>query len=677
MTPAAVGLVTSLGGWVRHASVRRWAEATALAICLAVTGWLAFGVPFGRVTGLPISIDTPLVVQLPLVVWAAFRFGPVAVSLVLLAMTFLATWTVVSGEAVSPPLSPERLIFTVQMFLIGVGVTLLGLAALTEERRLSIHAVRERLRFEGLMLEFSRAFVRIPSEQVDRVSAEWLGRIGSFLRLDGVRLFQVVTGDLTLVAEWKRPGQGPTPPIDVKEDFPWILTRIQANSAVVLPNLDTLPPDAARDRASLKAQGYNAVLMMPMLADEQLVGGLAFGTVAERAWADELVVNLRLMSEVLANALVRRHTDDALRSSEVMKSAILDSLTSGVAVIDAHGRILGLNGNWTRLVEQSGVMSHSPVLLGDDLLIASSPDAVAGIKAVLNGSQTRSALEWASSTTADTRWWMLVTTRLNRVEGGAVVTLIEITERRRAEIEAQRSRQVLAHVGRVSTMGELTASLAHQLNQPLTGILSNAQAARRLLEMLPPDYAEVRGAMSDIVDDARRASEVIQHLRDLMRRGEFEMSPVDVNAVIRDVVGLVGSDAVIRNVTVTLDLDPQPIVVRGNSVQLQQVVLNLIVNALEAITDGDGERAVCVSCRRAGPHEVRVVVRDSGTGLDEGEESLVFDPFYTTKAHGMGMGLSIARSIVESHGGSIHAGHQDRGTAFEFSLPLSESAELV
>jgi signal transduction histidine kinase len=134
---------------------------------------------------------------------------------------------------------------------------------------------------------------------------------------------------------------------------------------------------------------------------------------------------------------------------------------------------------------------------------------------------------------------------------------------------------------------------------------------------------------------------------------------------------------VIRNVTVTLDLAPQPIVVRGNSVQLQQVVLNLIVNALEAITDGDGERAVCVSCRRAGPHEVRVVVRDSGTGLDEGEESLVFDPFYTTKAHGMGMGLSIARSIVESHGGSIHAVHQDRGTAFEFSLPLSESAELV
>jgi two-component system, LuxR family, sensor kinase FixL len=373
------------------------------------------------------------------------------------------------------------------------------------------------------------------------------------------------------------------------------------------------------------------------------------------------VVNLRLMSDVLANALARRQTDDALKASEVMKSAILDSLTSGVAVIDAKGHILGLNGNWVHLVAQSDVMNHRHVHVGDNLLAASSADAVAGIRTVLDGSQARFGFEWVSSTAAGTRWWMFVTTRLSRAEGGAVVTLVEITEQRRAEIEAQRGRQVLAHVGRVSTMGELTASLAHQLNQPLTGIMSNAQAARRLLERPPADYAEVRSAMSE-----------------LLRRGEFEMVPVDLNAVIRDVVGLVNSDAVIRNVVVTLELDPQPIVVRGDRVQLQQVVLNLIVNALEAIPDGDHERAVCVSCQRTELHEVRVMVRDTGIGLGRDAEGRVFDPFYTTKPNGMGMGLSIARSIVESHGGAIHARNdQKRGTVIEFSLPLAELAELV
>src|SRR5262249_13036751 len=170
-------------------------------------------------------------------------------------------------------------------------------------------------------------------------------------------------------------------------------------------------------------------------------------------------------------------------------------------------------------------------------------------------------------------------------EGGAVVSHTEITERKRAEMDAQRSRQELAHFTRVSTMGELAASLAHELNQPLTGILTNAQAARRFLERTPPDLDELRDILIDIVEDDKRAGDAIQRLAELARKGEPKLSHLDLNALIRDVVKLLTSDAIIRNVSVALELDATLPMAKGDRVQLQQVVLNLLLNAMDAIAD--------------------------------------------------------------------------------------------
>jgi signal transduction histidine kinase/integral membrane sensor domain MASE1 len=243
--------------------------------------------------------------------------------------------------------------------------------------------------------------------------------------------------------------------------------------------------------------------------------------------------------------------------------------------------------------------------------------------------------------------------------------------RQRAELEAERSRQELAHFTRVSTMGELTASLAHELNQPLTGILTNAQAARRFLDASPPDLVEVRSILADIIEDDRRAGDVIQRLRELLRKGEPRPCRLDLNAVIRDVAKLMASDALIRNVTVVLDLGPDPLVVSGDRVQLQQVILNLLLNAMEAMAEGSGGvRTVLLRAEVAAGGAVLATVRDTGTGLREGTEELIFEPFYTTKSGGMGMGLSIARSIVEAHGGRIGAVRNPRrGATIHLSLP--------
>jgi signal transduction histidine kinase len=244
--------------------------------------------------------------------------------------------------------------------------------------------------------------------------------------------------------------------------------------------------------------------------------------------------------------------------------------------------------------------------------------------------------------------------------------------RRRSEMEGQRLRQDLAHVGRVSTIGALTTSLAHELNQPLTAILSNAEAAEQLLDSGAPNLKEVREILQDIAKDDRRATQVIHRLRGLLRKGALEPSSLDINEIIGEVARLVSADAVGRNVSVRLELAPELPPIWGDRVQLQQVVLNLLLNGLDAMQDaGGGDRSLVLRTVRTGADGVQVAVRDSGTGIDEADLDQIFQAFYTTKAAGMGMGLTIARAIVEAHGGRLEARNNAAGgSTFSFTLPV-------
>ena len=244
--------------------------------------------------------------------------------------------------------------------------------------------------------------------------------------------------------------------------------------------------------------------------------------------------------------------------------------------------------------------------------------------------------------------------------------------RRRSEVEGHRLRQELAHVGRVSTISALTASLAHELNQPLTAILANAEAAEQLLDAPAPKLQDVREILQDIVRDDRRATQVIQRLRGLLRKGKVEPAALDINEIVVEVARLVNADAVARNVSIRLeqarDLPP----IWGDRVQLQQVVLNLLLNGLDAMPEGGGgDRSLVLQTTRTGSDTVEVAVRDSGTGIDEANLDQVFQAFYTTKAAGMGMGLTIARAIVEAHGGRLTARNNPTiGATFAFTLPV-------
>ena len=257
---------------------------------------------------------------------------------------------------------------------------------------------------------------------------------------------------------------------------------------------------------------------------------------------------------------------------------------------------------------------------------------------------------------------------LSRIEfvGGVFATAMS---RRRDEMELQALRRDLTHVGRVASMGELAASIAHELNQPLTAILSNAQVAYRLIERGEADAPELKEILADIVADDRRAGDVIRRLRAFVKKDETLRLPLDINAVVQDVVALVRGDATVRNVSVATGLTFALPPVLGDRVQLQQVILNLVMNGLDAMREA-ADRALLISTEVDVGGAVCVVVSDHGSGIPEGDLRRIFEPFHTTKPQGMGMGLAIARSLVESHGGRLWAENRKEGGArFTFTLP--------
>ncbi|MFZ2075530.1 MAG: ATP-binding protein, partial [Xanthobacteraceae bacterium] len=245
---------------------------------------------------------------------------------------------------------------------------------------------------------------------------------------------------------------------------------------------------------------------------------------------------------------------------------------------------------------------------------------------------------------------------------------LESTRRERQYREMQSE---LAHANRVATMGQLTASIAHEIKQPIATARNNARAALNFLDKSPPDVAEVREALSCIVDDADRASDVVDRIGSLIKKAPARKEVVDLNAAILEVTALTRGEAVKTGVTVGTELAGELPRIQCDRVQLQQVMLNLIVNAIQSMSGvEDGNRELQISTVSIEPEGVCVAVRDTGHGLRSESLPRLFEPFYTTKPDGMGMGLSICRSIIEAHGGRLWAtGCEPRGALFQFTIP--------
>jgi signal transduction histidine kinase len=510
VVPAAVGVATAGWAWIQTAPLRRKAEATALALALMAVGGVVFA-GLESELALPGAPYTSLSFLLPLLLWAAVRFGTAGASLSLLATVLLASWAATRGEHPLGTLTAADSPFGLQVFLLVVGIPLTFVAGLVDEKRRVERALRENLHFERMLSEISGAFVHEGRDRLDAALERALARVGESLDVDRVLLFTVEGG---LERSWSGPG------------------------------LERGVDGADRN-------GSTGCLTEPLVVNDRVLGDLSVMTLTPPSRPEDLAQRLRLVAALLANALARD----------------------------------------------------------------------------------------------------------------------------RAETETRRTRDELAHSLRVSTLGVLASSLAHELHQPLGAIMANAETALARVEDGSASQEELIEILSDIVEDDQRAGDVIARIRGMLKKGESKLAPFDINHLVRDVSHLVRGDALAHGVTLRLKLSPGDAVVLADRVQIQQVLVNLILNAFEA---GARERARGgeVLVRTAVVRRtVEVSVEDRGPGIPADQEARLFEPFHSTKSDGMGLGLSISLSIIQAHGGSLRGSNRASGGAsFTFALALAEDS---
>ena len=379
----------------------------------------------------------------------------------------------------------------------------------------------------------------------------------------------------------------------------------------------------------------------------------------------------------------QKEAEERIRESAEFNETILASLDSHVAILSRSGRILTVNDAWKEFALTNGGRSPE-VGVGVSYLevcerAAAAGDVTArrvleGIRSVLEGARQFFEMEYPCSSPAESWSFLMRVVPLKIPGGGAVVSHTDITQLRRVEREAVKLHRDLVHAQRVSAAGQLAATLAHELNQPLGAILRNAEAGELFLSQNPPDYEELQAILADIRRDDQRASAVIDRARSMLKRGDPLFEPLSVKKLLDQVAAMAYGELQARHVTLDIELPAGLPPVKGDLIQLQQVVLNLLVNGMDALNGVPTERRrLGIHVRWADNETVEVAVHDRGHGVPVDKLARMGEPFFTTKTEGLGMGLAISRTIIQAHGGRIWAENNPEGGAtVRFTLKVSE-----
>ena len=380
----------------------------------------------------------------------------------------------------------------------------------------------------------------------------------------------------------------------------------------------------------------------------------------------------------------RKRAEEAVRESQRLLDLVLATLPVGVAVTDRAGDIILANEAskriWGDVIASGRERWAQSKGFWHDTGKRIDPADWASVRALTKGETSLNELIDIETFNGQQKTILNSSAPIRNAEGrivGAVFVNEDVTERVRAEEALLLTQAELARMARLTMMGELTASIAHEVNQPLAAVVTNANACLEWLAALPPNLDEARKAVQRIARDGDRAGKVIARIRALLKKGEPIRAPLAVNPVVRETVQLVQSELKRERITLQMNLAPELPLVAADRVQLQQVVLNLIGNAMDSLSKvADRARLLQIATDRPHPGEVRILVRDAGIGVDHRQTERLFEPFYTTKPNGLGMGLAISRSIVEAHGGRLWATPNDGcGATFQFTLPVQDGGE--
>jgi two-component system, LuxR family, sensor kinase FixL len=616
--------------WLRSASWRSYVE-----VCLLIGGLLAVSfLVFSWQTAGSETTPALLYLPLPILLWAAMRFGSGGASTSLLIVVFGSIYAAANGRGPFVNDSPAENVLSLQMFLMAISFPVMFLAGLIEEQRDKAKALSEsEARFRAMA---DNAPVLIWMSGTNKLctffNKGWLDFTGRTLEqelgngwAEGAHRDDL---DFWLTVHGRS--------FDARQEFA-MEYRLRRHDGEYRWVLDNGAPRFEPDGTFLGYLGSCIDITERRRGEEGLEKQRAF---------------LRQVIDTDPNFVFAKDREGRFT---LANKAVADAY--GTTVENLIGKS---DADFNRNREEVEAFRRMDMEVLDTLKERFIPE------------------ERITDSDGKVHWLQTVKRPIIDQDGSANQILgaaTDITWRKEAEAELQLNRRELAHVTRVSTMGELAASLAHELNQPLTAILSNAQAAQRFLAAPAVDLPELREILNDIVQDNRRAGEVIRRMRTLARKEEFDAAPLDLAAVIGEVILLVHSDAILHNVRVMLELDHGLPPVRGDKVQLQQVMLNLLLNAFDALKDCPAdERQVKVRAEWDSAFMVTVTVCDRGTGVSRDKLDTIFEPFYSTKEEGLGMGLSISRSIVEAHGGRLWVeNNRDRGATFYFQVPVEKS----
>jgi PAS domain S-box-containing protein len=452
---------------------------------------------------------------------------------------------------------------------------------------------------------------------------------------------------------------------------------LRTRESVLLDDAAAQPAFAADPY--LRERQARSILCLPLITQGKLIGVLYLeNALSPRVFAPARSAVLKLLASQAAIALENAHLYRDLEQREAKIRRLVDANIIGIYLWELEGRIIEANDTFLRMVGYD----REDLLAGRVSWADLTPPEWRDLdERAVEGLKTAGRLP-----PAEKEYFRKDGSRVPVLIGSAafddrrdegVAFVLDLTEQKRAEAEARESERryremqmEVAHANRVATMGQLTASIAHEVNQPIAAAVTNAQAALRWLAARPPDLDEARQALGSIVKDANRAGDVIGRIRDIVKKAPPRKDRVDINGAIREVIELTRGEAAKQGAAVQTAFGEGLPLIEGDRVQLQQVVLNLIVNAVQAMgTVEQGPRELSITTDRAEPSGVLVAVKDSGPGLAPANLAQLFAPFYTTKADGLGMGLSICRSIIEAHGGRLWATNLPRGAIFSFTVP--------
>jgi C4-dicarboxylate-specific signal transduction histidine kinase len=387
---------------------------------------------------------------------------------------------------------------------------------------------------------------------------------------------------------------------------------------------------------------------------------------------DELPL-IETAADIARIAIEQRRAYQALRHSEARVQAILRAIPDWMFLLTVDGVFLDYH-----VKDVSKLAAPPSEFLNKNVREVLPPhvaETLAQAFARVGASDQDERVEYTLGSEDEERSYE---TWIVRCDGNKILSIVrDITARKRAALELDAQRRQLAHLSRVANLVELSGTLAHELSQPLAAVLSNAQAARLMLEHTPLDLDNLRAALDDIIKSDKRAGAVIDRLRALLRKGDATLQPVEVGEIAREVIDLAYGELMSRRVTVQSSFSPSMPLVLGDRVQLQQVVLNLVLNACDAMNGIQPTQRQLAISTTAHDGFVELVVSDCGPGIPDGQLERVFEPFVTFRDHGLGLGLAISRSIINAHSGSIRAeNNAEGGATFRCRLPIAPAGSL-